>query len=366
MWIAIALTCLTFAVWLYQNLVEKETTFRTPPSAEARQNPLLAAQRMFQALQQETASVRGTELLQALPSHNDTLLVYQHNTPFTQERFERLWQWVEQGGHLILDLSQLSDEQRDISSFRILAELAVEIDRDGARLRDLVEVDFDLQDGPVTVRFDTPFTLLDTSGRAIGSVSADQGYHLLQYEVGVGQITLINDLEMISNDRIGDHEHAYFAFLLARSNGKLWLLYDPFRKSLFALLLEHAGSVLLSLLLLGLAWVWQGARRFAPLQTEPSRIRRDLMQHVVAVGAFEERHALMQTRFAATQASIEHRWMLRHPQLLQMNESERAQWIAEQAGEDPSEVQAALYTNYSDELEFVSHSALLARIRRWT
>lgn len=362
----IVLCCIGLGYWLYANLEEREFTVVTPASEEVRRNPLLAVERLMLALGQNVESRHGSELLSQLPSHDDVVLIYRHNTPLTQPKLEALLAWVDSGGMLILDVAALWDRQREEAASLLLDYFEVEvIEREGFE-RSVSEVEFDDADGPVHVRFADDYRMYDRGDRASAVLGSRGSARLLQFDHGEGLVTFVNDLSMINNDNIGDHEHAYFAYLLSNTPGKLWLLYDPYRQSLVSLLIEHAAVFLLSLLLLGIAWIWHGARRLAPLQQVPSANRRNLIEHVVAIGHFDWRYEQLRHRYKVTQKHIEQRWLIRHPQLAALSDGERARWIAEQAGEPEQAVYTALYESFDDEPQFISRTALLARLRRWT
>lgn len=360
------LLCGGFAYWLYLNLEQREFTVSTPPSAEAIRNPLLAAERLMREVDQQVESVSGSQLLNALPATDDVLLIYKHSTPMTAPKREAMLAWVAAGGHLIFDVAQLWDRQREEASSTLLEYLQVQVFEADDAGRQTTDIEFEDTDEPVSVRFKHRLGLRDLSGNATAWVGNDNTAYMLQFEQGEGLITVINDLSLIDNDHIGKPDHAYFLYLLANTPGNLWLLYDPYHQSLVSILLEKAPFLLFSLLLLALAWVWRGLRRIAPLQPVPTGNRRNLVEHIQAIGQFEWRYGQLAQRYQTTQKHIEQGWLIRHPHLQPLPPAQRARWVADLSGEEEPEVYAALYGNFQDDAEFIRRSALLARLRRWT
>jgi len=362
-WLLGILGCVLFAAWIYSQLERETVTIDTPGSAEARRNPLLAATRFMQAMDQQVQAVAGSQPLLEPPGSDDVLLLYRSRTPLDGLRLQALLDWVEQGGRLIMDVAQLWDERIDGARSPLLEELDVglwDMDLSGAPA---VDVHFDGEQQPVPVQFKNRFVMFDQSDRSSAGVANEDGYLLLQFERGLGRITLINDLYFLDNDNIGDAEHAHFLYQLSNADGTLWLLYDPYRPNLADLIWQHARALLLSLLLLGVVWLWMGNRRLGPLLASPAGARRNLLEHLDAQGAFDWRHGLSAARFHTTQQQVMQQWLMQHPQLAVMQPAQRAEWIGVRTGLAADKVYRALFEDYLDELDFIRRSIVLQQLR---
>lgn len=350
--VAVAFALISAGIaWVFSQLETEQITVTLPGSAEARANPLLAAERFLGGMGVEVASLPGTGRWIEEPRSSDTLLMHANRAALGQVRARRLLDWIAGGGHLIMDVEGLWDSRLKRSRSHLLMYF-------GVRLSEPESVDQDLEDSPIEVVFgegdtrvsvafrDTP-VLLDRQGNSTGAVNAARGSLLLQFEHGDGRVTLVNDLGFLDNRHIGEHEHAYFLYLLAGQRGKIWLLYSPHYPSLPQLIWQHADRLLLTLLVLGVLWFRWGNLRIGPMLPPPPAASRDLTEHVDAIGRFEKQHGLLDLRLATTREIVERRWLNRHPQLDTMSHSARAVWIAKRLALDAQQVEQALYAEAS-------------------
>lgn len=350
--------------WLSRHLVERTERVETPPGPEARSNPLLAATRLLERSGRAVEASRERRLLHALPSTDDALVLYGVEPPRGDRQLDALVQWVGQGGLLVLDVAHLWQARGAEARSPLLERLGVRVVETDQRGSDPVGVWVEDQDTPVTVGFRPRFRLLDDGDAAVfGVVAGDgQGYYLLDYEVGDGLLTVVNDLDMISNDRIGEREHAYFLDVLLVGTQPAWLLYDPLSPSLPALAWRHARAVLVTLALLIVVALWAANARIGPRLRAAGARRRDQRAHLVACGLFDALHRLDGERIAALRDAVEQEWMLRHAGLAALDRRGRAEWIARHGDEEVDDVFAALYGETHDDLHRVAHVALLQRL----
>ena len=83
---------------LVANLQKVERVVRTPPGAEARRNPLLAAERFLHAMGIEAHSAAR---LGELPPTDHVLILAVEDRILTRTRTDRLLDWMSDGGLLI-------------------------------------------------------------------------------------------------------------------------------------------------------------------------------------------------------------------------------------------------------------------------
>ena len=348
-----------------QNMVEKTRTIWTPPGPEARTNPLLAAERFFGRMGQQVESVRSRKLLHELPPTDDTLLLYRVRTPSNVEKLNNLLEWVEQGGTLVLGVAHLWDENLDTARSALLEQLRVSVIDTENNDTAIIELEFANESQPIAIRFNTRFRLIDEEDNADSSIWGDDGFYLLEYEYGAGLITVVNDLRLFSNERIGDDDNAYFLHKLAATPQKLWLLYDPSSPSLMSLAWEHARPLVISLMLLALFALWALNRRFGPLLPGSVSTRRDRKEHIEAQGRFDLQHGLLPERLSALRKTVEHGWLLRHPMLEALDRRQRAEWIATYTQQNDDEIFEALYPENDDDTKLIKQVALLQHLQHW-
>jgi hypothetical protein len=368
--------------WVYTHLVKEQVVVTRPGSAEARRNPLLAAQRLLQRLGRPVESVRGSARLPGPAGPDDTVVLYATHTPFGAARLQRLLDWVAGGGRLVMDVEGLWDAQRKATRSRLLQRLGVRmttcrsrrcIPALSQRLGVCMTTLSDPPTGPVPVTLDGEsmqidldprHAMIDDSGRGRHLADIEGGTLMLAFSHGRGRIYLVNDLGFLDNQQIGQHDHAYFLARLAEGGGTLWLFHSPHAPSLARLLWRHAWPLLLTLALFGLAGWRHGNRRIAPLLPPPPAANRDIGEHLDALGRFDERHGLLPERVRQTQRWVEQHWLTRHPHLAGLDHAARAAWIAAHTGHTPEKITHALYTEPSDTTVFTRHSALLQQLWR--
>lgn len=356
-------------VWFLNNFERKTIEVETGMSAEARRNPLLAAQRLFERLGVDAHSEIGRGLLDALPPPGDTLIVNGVG-PLGEERMQELHTWIEDGGHLMLDAG--SGDAR--ASDQFLAELGIEVGRDPLPVRLFSNTEhegeawFESYNDPVTAAFPRSPYLIDEEDIADGGMTIDDRTHVLRLHMGQGSLTVLSDLQPITNANIGEHDHALFLLLLtAPAPGtSVHLLYDSNTPWIGSLLWSANPWLVASVAGLILLTLWAAGARLGPLQAPPQASRRDLLAHLDASAEFHWRHGLASHQVVETRDRIEQAWLRRHPRLRHLNARERARWISEWTGMGSAAVHAALYGPVDDdERELVQRTATLANLQRW-
>lgn len=357
------LLCAVSAVWLYFNIEETTITVERPGSAEARANPLLAAQRYMQGMGAQVSAEKGNQRLIELPQSSDALLLYANQLPFTEERLQNLQAWVEQGGHLVMDVAQYWNPEKEQADSALLDHLGVELIATQLRKPSMASVAFE-DDVSTKVAFRNRYLMHYEGERAIASISSDFGDFVLQLKLGEGKITLINDLSFLANDTIAEADHALFLYQLVGAERHLWMLFDPYRLSLAALLWKHAAELLVSVALLLILLWWAANHSLLPPRRLNHLKRQNLQQHIDALGMFDQRFGLLPQQVAANAKAIEKRWLTRFPGLQPMNRQQRAEWIAHHTGLPHQQVHQALYVEHQDDTSFIQRTAVLQLLRQ--
>ena len=214
----------------------------------------------------------------------------------------------------------------------------------------------------VSVAFSPRRILLDSQGRADWWVESERGTHLLQFRIGSGRITVLSDHDFFSNERMGEQDHALFLALLAQDQARAWLLYSSNMPSLIRLLWRHAPELVIVLICLVLLLVWRLMRRTGPILSDGREVRRNLLEHLSAVGSYNWRNDRADSTFRCTQESLEQAWRRRHPVLQTMDRLARCEWIGRHAGISGKAVEGALYGELSGERSLIQLSAIQQRL----
>ncbi len=373
--------------WFFSNFEQQTREVVEGISPAARKNPLLAAERFLNRINITTESISGRDQLLKPPAEPGLLLVYRLVGSLPAEREQALLAWVRRGGHLLVTPQQAWDEEAETSGNSLLDDLGVQpvfLDGDEDE-SDSAEADSTTEDdsepaplrfrmpganGPIAVAFNPRRQLFDRLGHADWTAESDQGSHLLQYAVGRGKVTVLSDLQPFSNQSIGEHDHALLLALLAGEQRRAWLLYSSAMPSLPVLLWRHVPGLVISLLTLVGLLVWSLTRRSGPLRSAEQPARRNLMEHLGAVGRYLWRVDRAAGTFRQSQLALEQAWQRRHPVLGTLPQRGRCEWIAAYTGLSPGAVEQALYGDYQGEQGFIqvtiTQQRLTAQLRLQT
>lgn len=368
-------------IWFLDNYEQRTREIRADVSPMAKRNPFLAAERFLQRIGIPSESVTGRDYLLNPPEQPGLLLVNRMGPDLPPEREQALRDWVASGGHLVVVAQGEWDEESGSSGNRLLDRLGVQPvvldsldgdDESEARFEARVSdepISFTLPDSDerLSVAFSRKRVLHDSHGRAEWWVESVLGAHLLRFRVGSGHITVLSDNGFLGNEQIGEHDHALFLARLAEGQPRAWLLYSSNMPSLLQLLWRHAGELVLSLVCLVLLLVWRLTRRSGPLLPEHGETRRNLLEHLAAVGHYLWRNDHGEAGFHRTQGALEQAWRRRHPVLETLDRTARCRWIAQHTGMSERAVREALYGEMAGEQRFIQLTAaqqrLAARLR---
>lgn len=352
-------------------------------SGDALRNPLLAAERFLARLAIPVTSESGRERLRRLPPAGDVLVV-RHLGALANDRRRALDRWIRDGGRLVVTAQEarggptaegtVADDliadygirlrvpEADWLAASASPDLPAEV---------LVEIPGEDPGRPLQVAFSGRVSLETLPELVLdGSISLDEQLLIVQLSLGDGFLTVLADDRFMTNAAIGQHDHALFtAQLLTPSpDGRVWLLYDREMPWLGALIWTAAPFAVVSGALCLMAWVWSLGALLGPLETVPSRARRNLMDHLDASGGFLWRQGAVEHLLAPTRRRVSALWQAPNQADRQADEAESTQAltraIATAAGESPDAVAAALFARVPDTRAFVQNSALLQRLWR--
>ena len=316
--LVIGVLLLGLLAWWLWNLEWVELESGREPTEQARREPYLAAVRFLEGLgvtvQQEQGLSRLDGKLEApLPSTDDVILLIDTFGILSRSRAERLRQWVNEGGRVILGARNPYVSDRELEQDALFDLYGVTVQRG-------IDAHLDDEEVPRTIRdllapndpcsrLLTPFRFrfandsqdiqvafpdwltLETENDAVTAGLEDSlGPRLLQFEEGAGHITFLTSTELWTNPYIGCHDNAYMLAQLAVTDGKVWLLVNQEAPSLLQLLWQRAWLWLLALLLWVALFLWRRAVRFGPIIQMPSEHRRRLLEHIEAGAGFLWRH----------------------------------------------------------------------------
>lgn len=269
-------------VWFlsnYERVTDKEWVGY---SGEARRNPYLAAERLLARMGVAARHAKTIPELKELPV-NGTLILPDRRDALTPDARERLLEWVDAGGHLIVE-----DENRSLPD-PVLDALGVQRKPTKAPAK-LPPVEAKLPHAPAPMKVEMHSLQSIDAPQAKVRVDGTHATHLLHFERGRGQVTVMNDLNFMRNGSIGRNDHAEFLWQIVRfqpDTPAVFVFDNPQKLSLARWLADNAWAVLAAGGLLLVVWLWRVASRFGPVAPDPEPARRRLLDHLRASGRFQ-------------------------------------------------------------------------------
>lgn len=340
--------------------VEREVDL--PLRGEAATDDWYAAQALLRRLGVQV--VRQSHL-DSLPPPPATLWLESTTWDLFPERTERLRQWVQQGGHLVVRSHQLvadaplaqwapiavRNPPPDLKPPTAASQPArPQLTLPVAPCQALREVPGNTAayagDRPLQVcGFFGGRRLLSSPSPALWSLQGPSGpgaTYFLRVAFGAGRLTAIGPLP-VGNRELPrqDHALALAATLDLRPGQVLWLVTDETRPPLLATLWQRgAPALLLGALALALA-LWRAGTRFGPPAAVPPAARRSVAEQVRGTARFvwkQDPAALLAAQQRATEEAAQ-----RHiPRYLLMSVPQRAAALARLTGLEPQALGQAL------------------------
>lgn len=260
-------------LWLSQNLVQRREEIYTGYDEAARRNPFYLADRLLARLGRTIHSVRRLDELPYPLDTKATLLAAIPSYALSAADSQRLLDWVDQGGHLLISVQHAYEPGQGFDHLLNLLEIYTQrIENPGV---EPVPVKLNETMPPLQVRFRSSLQLNNAF------------WQFVQW--GEGQVTLLTDLSLFTNDRLTQYDHADFLWALLQQGhpgGEIWLQYRMLTPSLMQLLWQYAWMPLVGLILTLLAVLWSFSQRLGPLQIPRSGEQRRLAEHLRASARF--------------------------------------------------------------------------------
>ncbi len=383
------------------------------PGVEVQRNQYLAAGQLLKQQGQEVVHSRYPIAVEQLGPQDSLVLTSADYLQDDPSSVEQLLQWVESGGHLIwhytpaqssdplaraLGVQQVEDDhaQQDRAQRMPTTDAGVDLETevtwlDTAEEPSSVNPSAQARADILRREADVPVDELSYLAAARGARIHGAGAPALRWQsdaesivgveleaqslptertgvlllrLGNGRITVLRDIGIWSNNRIGLFDHAYLLLWLNRDRAVVHIQRYSDWPSLSQLLLSYAPEVLVMALCLLLAWLLRCGRRFGPALQPSHQQRRTLNEHIEAVARFHYRHGHLNHLLAPLRRQILRRAARLQGGLEQLAAEQQQVVVAAQAQLPPEEVSRALtpredYTS----AELVETVQLLIRIR---
>ena len=311
----IAIVFLAFAALMIKaferNFEYIEETEWQPLTGEARTNPLYASKLFLRRMGIPTKTIESVQGLSTLPSTDTVVLISSSRENLRATEISNLLNWVSNGGHLII--SGLADWSSFIHDSPLVDESQNEPNEDeviyyeeedealasslaGDALQEFLEVDMRQgiqfkDDKSAAIRIqgsDRALELGPDYYRAIvlkdsrksndlEQIDIDGKNVIIRQQVDNGLITLASDLEFIDNYNLKDYDHAEILWQLVRGKSAtfkqpgpllpeaVWLIHSDETANLFEIIWKNFWALVISLIVLFVAWILRVSRRFGPV-----------------------------------------------------------------------------------------------------
>ncbi|MEM6730511.1 MAG: DUF4350 domain-containing protein, partial [Myxococcota bacterium] len=293
------------------NRLEKvpETRYRGY-GGEASYNPYLALSLMLERCGLDVERMARLPSRDQLPASDGTVFLPGTRATYSQQRYEELLVWAEAGGHLVVapeyfesPFAFLDDDpeenRRDplldrievgVRTFEDEVEDSEEFDEyDYDDYVDSSEIPFQLPDSDTSVRASIPSRLEVLGKRAHWTIGAEDSARLVHRKIGKGGVTVIADNHWLTNVTIGDYEHATLAHFLATLGGRageVWVVYGADVPGLMEMAFQYGWPILLAAAVALALWLAARATSFGARHPVRENVRRSVMEHIEAIGAF--------------------------------------------------------------------------------
>lgn len=330
--------------WFLENFELREEEIPVGYKGEARSNPFFAARIFLREMGIEAERIDMPDLNRELPLDNATLIITTLRGTMDDKKSQRLFNWVESGGHLLVRSAEpeFYDPDEDevplppkdplLEMFRITPVYSTHSDLEWDD-----SINFDLVTSANKVRelniAFPPRQFLEGELNNDLTVSNLLGTHVIHRKVGRGAITVMSDMDFLRNYSIGEEDHAEAFWIMLNwhndRGGKILILHNDDMPALITLLWRHLLPVVIVAGLMLFFWLAKGFFRFGPLLPQPQARRRSLMEHIEASGRFfwqdKQQHRLIQQ----TRLALQKKLIRIHPGWIDLNEQEREQHLAE-------------------------------------
>lgn len=321
-WVARILTVLVLALagfWLVTATEWADTEVSTPASGEARTNRFYGAQAMLRELGMKVVK---RDSLDAMPPAQARLVLGSSHWDMFPERGQRLRQWVEQGGHLVMpgylvggdqleDWLPLVREKPPASEEKNEKETPEPKKRRKSgipRIPDPSARDADCHtvNEPATVPASfaggrsyrlctwwspSRYRPADKQPPALWSATGSRGTEAIRVGVGRGTVTVM-PWGLWHNDSLLRGDNALFAAaaVQARGGAEIWFVAEEAREPFMLWLWQKGWVAMVVGLLALLAALWRAAVRFGPLAPSAGTHRRSMAEQVRGTAGFLHAH----------------------------------------------------------------------------
>ena len=285
-----------YLYWFYTNFDKVIVENDIGPIKEVKANPFFAAERFLESVGKTAASQKNYSILDEKLEPYDTLIIESTRVGLTTEKRQRIKDWINSGGHLILLATELYDDDLGTSRDVFLDDLGVrlyenpDVSWDLDKEESITKVTFKDVEEQTRIFFDYNYYLQDASGDASFIGGNNYSDLFVQYDYDSGMITIVADMNIWKNYSIDNYDHAMFLYQLVGGAKNVWFLYNTVQPSLLSIMADLIPMVIISFVMMLVVILFSVSWRKGPPRSDELRIQREIMQHIEAAGEFSYRN----------------------------------------------------------------------------
>lgn len=335
--------------WFLHTHERVEDSVPIPPHGEAAYNPLYALRESLRAAGVPAESRRRLERSGLALGPRDTVLMLGSPDTTTPADVERLLDWVDAGGHLLVRTPAPSARERLARPWGLLERLGVRPVAGRGRCAPLV---IPGQSSHVEFCAGQRFLLVDQAPERLWGDDGEHGLVYARLVHGAGRVDVLADFDFLLNDALREAPHHILARQVLAPNwgeGTMHLVYAASVPPLWLSILTRGWMAWGPLLLALAAWLWLRTQRFGPRIPSPAVARRALLEHVRASGEHMVRYGRAPVLYDAVRTAFFERLRRRDPLAAALDGDAGVEAIAARTGLPPRDVRHALQAPRPDD-----------------
>jgi hypothetical protein len=348
-WLAVIGAVVALLTWVARHTYWTDTKVSMPLTGEAATNPFYAMEKFAQALGAHTQWNRGL----SLPPASGVVFISAWDWDLTSDRRQRIEQWVESGGRLVVDKSLINSTE----AFEQWSGIEQKVREPALPLRArfphqqapttrcyTLDEKGDSRDSYSVCGMDAASSLQTTRSMTWALGRDTGGLQAGRVTLGRGSVTVINGTPFAERGLFDDDNGRLFvAATQLRRGDEIHFFSEDSHASLLELAWQFGWPALCLLMVLIALALWRSSARFGPLAAPADIARRSLAEQIRGTGQFTLRVSGGEPLHAAAARALNEVAALHISAYDRMPGSERMGALAQATGFEADTLAAALH-----------------------
>lgn len=362
--------------YLYISIEAYQETSSSGFSQEAKSEQFLAAKMFLQTYDINTSLHADYRLLYSTkdqgiaPNSDDIIILSDAQVAFPNSLTDKVLQWVDDGGHLILAINSSSPDEDfransllkaiDVSAYWLVQEA-----ENKNQYQDTATVVISSDEQPMRVNFEKTYRLaLPENGSVFYSAGDDDGATFAQMDWGKGLISLQTETDVWNNYQIDEFNNVELLLELTSNSKNVFIFSSKELPHWFTILFDFSPYFIWFGIVLLILAMWRGAVRFGPVLTNDEQSYSPFSEHVKAAGEFYWRTDQKQPLLQDLRNSILLAFYKKRPQLRGAEQAKLLHSLSEFSGWKEQDLHELLFSdNTPSEAQFTRWISALQLLR---